>query len=120
MNQNNSIVKNKTSNLNSVLLEGTVTTSPYKNPSAKASCFLNLLNTIYYGTNNQNELVEDSSNINIEVKGDLATSVFNHAKSGSQIRIVGRLRYGKFYMPNKRKTNTLYIVADHAELKPRK
>jgi single-stranded DNA-binding protein len=119
MYKTSSSTKTKMSNLNSVLIEGTISTAPYKSPYTKSSCYFILSNRSCYGRNKADELFEDFSDISIEVKGELAKNVFNRAKLGNEVRVVGRLRQGTFYMPNNKRTNTLYIIAEHAELRAR-
>jgi single-stranded DNA-binding protein len=105
--------------LNSILIEGAVSTDPYKMKQKDQTCYFMIENRRYYGKNinNPNKLFEDKCYIPVVVNGKLAESVYAHAKIGRNVRIVGYLTEGMFYKSDNQKYHTLYIIAEHAELK---
>jgi single-stranded DNA-binding protein len=109
--------KDNLSDLNSLLIEGTIKIPPYKIPETEPACYFTLENKRYYGVGKHNKLIENKCYVPIEVKGELAESILSLGKKGSRVRVVGALRQGPFYTPDKKKHDVLYMTAEHAELK---
>jgi hypothetical protein len=112
--------ENKVDDLNSILVEGTIVVAPYKVSKKEPACYFMIENKKRYGfsRNNKEKLFENSSLIPIEAREKLGESIFNRARLDKKVRIVGQLKEGTFYKENKREYHTLYILAEHAEIRP--
>ena len=97
--------------LNSLILEGTVTKSAvYEDKKASFSISVSR----YYKDTN-GESGETKSYFDVEVNGVLAEKLFNKLKEGREVRIVGQLRSKTVDDIYK-----VYVYAEHIEFKPSK
>ena len=96
-----------TNNLNSVIVEGTITkTEKVENAAYFTVC------TKRYFKDTYGEIHEESSFFEIEVYGKLASACDKMLKEDVGVRVVGRLKSLR-YLQNK-----VVIVAEHIEAKP--
>lgn len=99
--------KGMTNNLNSVIIEGTITkTEKVENAAYFTVC------TNRYFKDTYGEIHVESSFFEIEVYGKLAESCKEVIKENVDVRVVGRLKSLR-YLQNK-----VVIVAEHIETKP--
>lgn len=96
-----------TNNLNSVIVEGTITKIEKDDRAAYFTvctkrCFKDM----------SGEIHEETSHFEIEVYGKLASSCDNILKEETSVRVVGRLKSYR-YLQNK-----VVVVAEHIEAKP--
>lgn len=96
-----------TNNLNSVIVEGTITNVVH---GEKAAYFT--VCTKRYFKDTYGEIHEESSFFDIEVYGKLAESCDKMLKEETGVRVVGRLKSIRY------EQNKVVIVAEHIEAKP--
>ena len=96
-----------TNNLNSVIVEGTIT----KIEKAENYAFLTVCTKRYFKDMN-GEIHEEASYFDIEVYGKLATSCNELLTEGAGVRVVGRLKSIRY------EHNKVVIIAEHIEAKP--
>ena len=97
--------------LNSLILEGTVTKSAvYEN---KKALFSISVSRYYKDTNGEGG--ETKSYFDVEVNGVLAEKLHDKLKEGRGVRIIGQLRSKTVENQTK-----VYVYAEHIELKPKK
>ena len=94
-------------NLNSVLIEGTLTRNPMFNPS-DINTTLHLESTRTFKTPNDGEITE-VSHFTVIAYGQQAERCADYLSKGREVRIIGRL---------KETTDGILIVADHVEIIP--
>ena len=101
-------------NLNSLLLEGTLTNDPVHNENGLVTFTLSSINQIKSGK----ESLEKVNHFNITVKGKRLSDIcFNTLRSGRKVRIVGYLM--EVVESNKKyENNSIDIIAEHIEFKP--
>lgn len=96
-----------TNNLNSVIVEGTIT----KIDKVEKAAYFTICTKRYFKDTN-GEIHEESNYFDIEVYGKLAESCDNLLKEDVGVRVVGRLKSIR-YLQNK-----VVTVAEHIEAKP--
>jgi len=100
-------------NLNSTLIEGTLTGDPLCQTAADGTliCTFNIESRRFMRGR------DEVSHFDIETEGKLAESVRDRGKKGRGVRVVGRL---KSYAKNVdiMQPYTVVIVAEHVELRP--
>jgi single-strand DNA-binding protein len=105
-------------NLNSVLIEGTLTEDPISKPTSKgvARSILSVVSTRYYKT--ENGIEQEDNNINVESFGKLAESIQETGKEGRGLRVVGRLKECRWIDADGNNRTKIVIIAEHVEWKP--
>ena len=96
-----------TNNLNSVIVEGTIT----KVEKVEKAAYFTVCTKRYFKDMN-GEIHEEVSYFDIEVYGKLAESCDKILKDGTGVRVVGRLKSIRY------EQNKVVIVAEHIEAKP--
>lgn len=97
--------------LNSLILEGTVTKSAVYDD--KQALFSISVSRYFKDTNG--EIGEIKSYFDVEVNGVLAEKLYSRLQEGRGVRIVGQLR-----SKNVGNADKVYVLAEHIELKPKK
>ena len=113
-------------NLNTVLMEGTLTRDPQREErSAEFSmCKLTLANNRYFRDNRKKEKdkewTKDSSYFYVYVSGPVAESCLKYLTKGRGVRIVGRLKQKSWRDYEGTWRERVYIIAEHIEFQPPK
>ncbi|MBR5669386.1 MAG: single-stranded DNA-binding protein [Spirochaetales bacterium] len=116
-------------NLNTVLMEGTLTRDPQREErSAEFSmCKLTLANNRYYRDNRKKEKeqekdrwTKESSYFYVYVSGPVAESCLKYLTKGRGVRIVGRLKQKSWRDYDGTWRERVYIIAEHIEFQPPK
>lgn len=118
-------------NLNTVLMEGTLTRDPQREErSAEFSmCKLTLANNRYYRDNRKKEKekdqekekwTKDASYFYVYVSGPVAESCLKYLTKGRGVRIVGRLKQKSWRDYEGTWRERVYIIAEHIEFQPPK
>lgn len=105
-------------NLNTILVEGTLTRDPLlKNMTAESYyCRLSIANNRYYA-DKKKEWKQDTSYFLVYVFGPVADVCAKYLKKGRGIRVVGRLKQNRWTDSGIVK-EAVYIVAEHIEFQP--
>jgi len=105
-------------NLNSVLVEGNLVRDPlYRTtPKGRPVCTFSLASNRY--RKHASGLEEDVSFFNIEAWAELAESCNNQGRKGRGVRVVGRLKQGRWKDGEGKSRSKVFIVAEHIEFRP--
>lgn len=106
-------------NLNSILLEGTVSKAPEMKilPAGSRVCHFEV-ETARYFKDKAGELEKEVSPFRIEAWGKLAESCDETLDIGRGVRIVGRLKANRWTDARGEAHSEVVIVAEHVEFKP--
>ena len=113
-------------NLNTVLMEGTLTRDPQREErSAEFSmCKLTLANNRYFRDNRKKEKdkewTKDASYFYVYVSGPVAESCLKYLTKGRGVRVVGRLKQKSWRDYEGTWRERVYIIAEHIEFQPPK
>jgi single-strand DNA-binding protein len=105
--------------LNSILIEGEITGLPNLDQTASGRMVCNLTVESRRCYKKENGEGIETYHFSIEAWGQLGQAVFNQAKPGRGLRVVGRLKQSRWNgaadgLPHER----VSIVAEHVEFKP--
>ena len=106
-------------NLNTVLLEGTLTRDPQRDEKTAefSMCKLAVANNRYfYGK--EKKWVKDSSYFYVYVYGPVAEACLKYLRKGRGVRIVGRLKQHSWKGNDGFWRERIYIIAEHIEFQP--
>ena len=106
-------------NLNTVLLEGTLTRDPQREDKTAefSMCKLAVANNRYY-VDKKKEWVKDSSYFYVYVFGPVAEACLRFLTKGRGIRVVGRLKQHSWKGMDGTWRERIYIIAEHIEFQP--
>jgi len=105
------------SNLNSVLIEGTIVSDALFRGVEPKCCF-EIVSSYYYRQSN-GKLIKETGRYSIHVGGVLAKAAEDNAVEGRCARVVGRLRESSWIDEASGKTYSLvYIFAEHIAYRP--
>ena len=106
-------------NLNTVLLEGTLTRDPQREDKTAefSMCKLAVANNRYY-VDKKKEWVKDSSYFYVYVFGPVAEACLRFLTKGRGIRVVGRLKQHSWKGLDGTWRERIYIIAEHIEFQP--
>lgn len=106
-------------NINSIMLEGNLVRDPEHNETQMGSSVCNFslaVNRTY--KDSKGEKVDEVSFFDIETWGDLAEKLKKeNVKKGRGIRVVGRLKQGRWKDAEGKSHSKIFVVAEHIELK---
>ena len=108
-------------NLNTVLMEGTLTRDPQREDTTAefSMCKLVMANNRYfYGK--ERKWVKDSSYFYVYVYGPVAEACLRYLKKGRGIRVVGRLKQHSWKGNDGYWRERIYLIAEHIEFQPEK
>ena len=105
-------------NLNSILLEGTLTRDPVlrTTPKGTAVCNFSLASNRYY--RQDSGLEKEVSYFEVETWAKLAESCCNQGRKGRGVRVVGRLKQERWNGSDGKAHSKVSIVAEHVEFRP--
>ena len=106
-------------NLNTVLMEGTLTRDPQREDTTAefSMCKLVMANNRYfYGK--ERKWVKDSSYFYVYVYGPVAEACLKYLKKGRGIRVVGRLKQHSWKAGDGYWRERIHIIAEHIEFQP--
>jgi len=105
-------------NLNSILIEGTLTRDPVLKNTAKgtALCNLCLASNRYFKQENGYE--KEVSFFDVEAWSKLAEACYARGKKGRGVRVVGRLKQSRWNDTEGKNHSRISIVAEHIEFRP--
>ena len=106
-------------NLNTVLIEGTLTRDPQREDTTAefSMCKLSMANNrFFYGK--KEKWVKDSSYFYVYVYGPVAEACLKYLKKGRGIRVVGRLKQHSWKGNDGYWRERIYIIAEHIEFQP--
>ena len=106
-------------NLNTVLMEGTLTRDPQREDTTAefSMCKLSMANNRYfYGKDRK--WVKDSSYFYVYVYGPVAEACLKYLKKGRGIRVVGRLKQHSWKGSDGYWRERIYLIAEHIEFQP--
>lgn len=99
--------------LNSVILEGSISSISFFDYYSSFSLSFNRSFSDFNG-----QIVVEHSSIDVLCYSNLFTSFSNsHAKIGSSLRVIGRLRLDKFINPDNSTSSNIVLIAEHIEFK---
>ncbi len=103
-------------NLNSILIEGNLTKDPeiHVTQNGRSLCKFPIANNRYY-KNKEQEVVQETSFIQIETWGSLAESCGTYLGKGQKVRVVGRLRQDRWQTEDAQNKERFLVVAEHVE-----
>ena len=106
--------------LNSVLIDGTLTQDPYITVTPEGPrCHFRIENVYRFKDSKTDMLCESYCHFDIIVRDRQAKVCQEHLKTGRGVRVVGRLAVmRKDYEMSHRLTYSVYITAEHVEIKP--
>ncbi|MDC7245855.1 MAG: single-stranded DNA-binding protein [Sphaerochaetaceae bacterium] len=107
-------------NLNSILIEGNLTKDPeiHVTQNGRSLCKFPIANNRYY-KNKEQEVVQETSFIQVETWGPLAESCGTYLEKGKKVRVVGRLRQDRWQTEDSQNKERFLIVAEHVEFQSR-
>jgi single-strand DNA-binding protein len=105
-------------NLNSILLEGTLTKDPVlrSTTNGTAICNLSIATNRFYKQANNTE--KEVSFFDVETWSKLAENCNNLGSKGRGCRVVGRLKQERWNDSDGKPRSKVIIVAEHVEFKP--
>jgi single-strand DNA-binding protein len=105
-------------NLNSILIEGTLTRDPMTRQTAKGTtvCNFSLASNRFFKQNNG--LEKEVSFFDVETWAKLAESCGNLGRKGRGVRVVGHLRQDRWNSEDGKARSKVVIVAEHVEFRP--
>jgi single-strand DNA-binding protein len=105
-------------NLNSILIEGTLTKDPVVRETAKGTtvCNFSIASNRYYKKDSDFE--KEVSFFDVETWARLAESCGNNGKKGRGVRVVGRLKQERWNGTDGKTHSKVVIVAEHVEFRP--
>jgi single-strand DNA-binding protein len=106
--------------LNSILLEGNLTSDPELTETFKGSKvakFQIAYNRFY---RSEGERIDEVSYFDVEVWGNLAVNCDTYLSKGRGVRVVGRLKQDRWKDPDGNQRVKVKIVGEHVEFKPAK
>jgi single-strand DNA-binding protein len=105
-------------NLNSILIEGTLTKDAVLKNTAKgtAVCNLSLATNRYY--KNENSMEKEVSFFDVETWSKLAETCGSKGNKGRGVRVVGRLKQDRWNGTDGKAHSKVVIVAEHVEFRP--
>ena len=105
-------------NLNSILIEGTLTKDAVLRKTAKgtAVCTFSVATNRFFKQENQME--KEVSFFDVETWAKLAESVGNQGRKGRGVRVVGRLKQERWNEVDGKTRSRVVIVAEHVEFRP--
>ena len=105
-------------NLNSILIEGTLTKDAVYRTTAKGTA----VSTFSIATNRfykqDTEMEKEVSFFDVETWAKLAEAVRDKARKGRGVRVIGRLKQDRWIDNEGKNRNKIYIVAEHVEFRP--
>lgn len=106
--------------LNSALIEGNVVRAPQVTQTPKGTfvCKFSMATNRKYKTD-KGEFEEEVSFFDVETWGHLAEVCAELCEKGRGIRVVGRLKQGRWKDENGKNCSKVGIVAEHVDFKPR-
>jgi len=105
-------------NLNSILIEGSLTRDPQfdTTPKGISVCNFSIASNRFY--KQDDELQKDVSFFDVESWAKVADSCSEHLHKGRGVRVVGRLKQDRWQDKEGNPKSCVKIVAEHVELKP--
>jgi len=105
-------------NLNSLLIEGTLTKDPVFRQTAKgtAVCNFSLASNRFYKQDTGME--KEVSFFDVETWSKLAEACHEKGRKGRGVRVVGRLRQDRWNGTDGKTHSKIVIVAEHVEFRP--
>jgi single-strand DNA-binding protein len=110
---------------NSILLEGNLVKDPDYQVTAKGVpvCNFSIASNRFYKKDDEYKkevsfLLYSSSFFDITTWGKLADACGKYLKKGRGVRIVGKLKQGRWKNTDGGSKSRVYVVADHVEFKP--
>ena len=105
-------------NLNTVLIEGTLTRDPQREDTTAefSMCKLAMANNRYFWK--ETKWTKDSSYFYVHVYGPVAEACLKYLKKGRGIRVVGRLKQHSWKGNDGFWRERIYIIAEHIEFQP--
>jgi single-strand DNA-binding protein len=105
-------------NLNSILIEGTLTKDPMTRQTTKGTtiCNFSLASNRFY--KQDTGLEKEVSFFDVETWAKLAESCGNKGKKGRGVRVVGRLKQDRWVGTDGKNHSRIVIVAEHVEFRP--
>jgi len=105
--------------LNSILIEGNLVNEPRLITTSKNGNKLVVFrianNRIY--TDREGVKQKETLFLDVNAWGDVGEKSLKHLKTGSSVRVVGRLRMSEYLNKDKQKMTSYSILADHVEFK---
>ena len=105
-------------NLNSILIEGNMVRDPLLRSTPKGSsvCNFSIATKRFY--RQDSNLEEEVGFFDVEAWGKLANSCANQGRKGRGVRVVGRLKQGRWTGSDGKNYSKIAIVAEHVEYRP--
>jgi single-strand DNA-binding protein len=105
-------------NLNSILIEGTLTGDPILRSTLKGTsvCTFTLASNRFFRQDSGME--KEVSFFDVEVWAKLAQICYEQGRGGRGVRVVGRLKQDRWNGPDGKAHSKVSIVAEHVEFRP--
>lgn len=105
-------------NLNSILIEGAFVRDPLFRTTAKgtALCTFTIATNRFY--RQEGNLEKETNFFEVEAWSQIAETCKSCGHKGRGVRVVGRLRQGRWTDTDGKNKSRVYIVAEHIEFRP--